>query len=145
MAHSTAPNHLPREPRRDGRWVTARVWLACEPCWKCGVRGAWPVGVTLPQTVGEHPAGMLVEITFCAEAIAAAVSAGWLARVGAGPIEYRHSPISGEWSWTNTCRSCGVTVESFDLVHEPLPELSSEGMTYEDLPSSELAIPTGSL
>jgi hypothetical protein len=145
MARSTSPNHMPHEPRRDGRWVTARVWLACERCWTCGERGAWPVGVTLLEPVGEHPAGVLIGITFCAEAIAAAASPRWLARVGAGPIEYRHNRTTDSWEWTNTCRSCGVSVESFDLVHELLPELSSDGMTYEDLPSTELAIPTGSL
>ena len=46
----------------------------------------WPIGVRPSETVGEHPAGKLVEIAFCAEAIAAAVSSEWLASVGAGPI-----------------------------------------------------------
>jgi hypothetical protein len=43
-----------QEPRTGALWVLARVWLVPDPCWKCGVRGAWPMGITLDETVGEH-------------------------------------------------------------------------------------------
>jgi hypothetical protein len=134
-----------REPRQGALWVPARVWLVPDRCWKCGVRGTWPMGITLDETVGEHPAGQLVEITFCAEALAAAASPEWLQSVGAGPIEYRYSRTAGGSSWTNTCRSCRATIGSWFLVHEVLPELASEGLLYEDLPSRELAIPAEAL
>ena len=103
------------------------------------------MGITLDETVGEHPAGQLVEIMFCAEALAAAASPEWLQSVGAGPIEYRYSRTAGRSSWTNTCRSCKATIGSWFLVHEGLPELAGEGMSYEDLPSRELMIPVEAL
>jgi hypothetical protein len=87
----------------------------------------------------------LVEIAFCAEAIAAAVSPEWRAGVGAGPIEFRYSRTLSESVWTNTCRSCGAAIGSWFLVHELVHELASEGLLYEDLPSWEFEIPMGSL
>jgi len=102
-------------------------------------------GITLDETLSDHAAGQLVEITFCAEALAAAASPEWLERVGAGPIEYRYSRTTGGSSWKNTCGRCGATIGSWTLVTRCYPSSPSEDLSYEDLPSRDLPIPAGAL